>query len=84
MCGGPLQAHHVLSQQHLRRAGMGGRLWDTRNGVAVCESAHTDHTRATRRISVDVLPWAAWEFARECGMEWRLERYYEPSMEVHG
>jgi hypothetical protein len=75
-CEGPLQAHHVISQQALRRRGLDRELWNVRNGVAVCEQAHRRHTLAVERICYDDLPYAAFQFANEHGLAWMIDRYY--------
>ncbi len=75
-CDGPLQGHHVISQQHLRRDGHADVVWDVRIGVGICEAAHTDHTRGTRRIPRDRLPSPVVAFVHDLGLDWRLERYY--------
>lgn len=81
-CVGPVQGHHVITQQSLRKRGLDDRLWDVRNGVGVCERAHARHTKAVQRIPYDRLPQAAIDFAVEAGLDWQLERYYP--REDHG
>lgn len=75
-CEGPLQAHHVVTQQQLRAAGRHDLLWTSRNGMTVCELAHTRHTKAILRIPLDRVPDRAKAFAAEFGFEWILDRYY--------
>ena len=76
-CAGPLQAHHVLSQQHLRKHGLNHLRWETNLGVPICEKGHTKHTQATQRIKFEHLPSHVTRFIEELGFAWYLERYYE-------
>ena len=75
-CEGELQAHHVITQQSLRRRDMANLLWDTRNGFCACEKSHRRHTLAVERIPRWKLPQHAIEFATEIGLDWQIERYY--------
>lgn len=86
----PLEAHHVLEARALKRAvsavvGLTREerdamerklLYDWRNGFAVHRSEHDLHTRAIKRIPLSLLQPRHWAFARELGLEWRLERFY--------
>lgn len=78
-CEGDLQAHHVVTQQHLRKRGLHHVLWNRRIGVTVCERAHRRHHAATERIPLDVLPEEVVAFVRELGLDWYLDRYYGSS-----
>lgn len=86
----PLEAHHVVSQQSIRRyvAGLGlvrvqaverlsALLWDVRNGLAVCRRCHDLHTRAKQRIPRAVLNDDHVAFAAEIGLGRLLDRYYQ-------
>lgn len=75
-CAGPLQAHHVVSQQQLRRRGLHDLLWDVANGATVCEEAHRRHTLAVERIPFDRLPGRCVRFAEAQGLAAILARYY--------
>ncbi len=55
-CSGPLQSHHVLTQQQLRKRGLADDLWDPANGMAVCERSHAAHTSGARRIERSRVP----------------------------
>lgn len=79
-CAGLLQAHHIITQQALKKRGLHGRLWDVRNGMCLCEQSHRRHTLAVERIPFDRLPERAVAFATELGLDWMLERYY-PAIE---
>ena len=78
-CEGDLHAHHVVTQQHLRKRGLTQHAWDRRIGVTVCERGHRRHHAATERICVDFLPAEVVAFVTELGLDWYLERYYQPS-----
>lgn len=75
-CEGVLEAHHVITQQQLRKAGRLDLLWDPRNGATVCELAHRRHTRAIQRIPLRLLPDRCVRFAAEYGFSRLLNRYY--------
>lgn len=78
-CDGDLQAHHVVTQQQLRKAGRHDLLWDPSNGATVCEKAHRRHTLAVARLPYRVLPARCIAFARRHGFEDILSRYYDPA-----
>lgn len=73
---GDLQAHHILTQQQLRKHGLKHLLWDTRNGLPLCDRAHDRHHSAHERIPRDLLPAGALQFAEEVGLMHLIERYY--------
>lgn len=75
-CSGPVQGHHVLTQQALRKRGFEEFLWDKRNRLATCEGAHMRHHTRIRPIPRELLPDSAFEFAAELGLTWLLERVY--------
>lgn len=81
-CEGELQAHHVVTQQHLRKRGLGEWAWDRRIGVTVCELAHCRHHSARERIHVDVLPAEVVKYVESLGLGWYLERYYAHDVET--
>ena len=74
-CEGELQAHHVVTQQHLRKRHL-DCAWDRRIGVTVCERAHRRHHSAHERIPYDSLPTEVVGFVTDLGLDWYLERYY--------
>lgn len=81
MCGRPghCDAHHVLPVKTLKKLGLHEHLWDSRNGLALGRGAchcHEAHENRMRPVPRSKLPEAALEFAREHGLEWRLERLY--------
>lgn len=84
-----MQVHHLISQEAIRRhvaslrleaSRMEGllrrRLWDARNAFACCRICHAQHTVATVRIPLRLVPERAWEFADEMGLTYLLTRYY--------
>ncbi len=75
-CLGPIQGHHLITKQALKKRGLEIHLWDIRNRLAVCERRHDLHTRRIEPISRDLIPPEAWEFADELGLRWWLERFY--------
>lgn len=75
-CEGPLESHHVITQQALRKRGLSHLAWDIRNSFSVCERGHRRHTLAVGRIPRNRLPAEAFEFADEHGLGWMIERYY--------
>ncbi len=76
------QAHHILSQQNLRKHGKEAYLWDTRNGMCLCTDAHRKHDLAVARVPYRFLTAANKDFARDMGMEYLLDRYYPKEEEV--
>jgi hypothetical protein len=57
------QLHHVVYQQHVRRAG--GDLNDPRNLMPVQDDEHERHHNRSRPFSLARLPDAAYEYAAE-------------------
>lgn len=84
MCGavGPIVRHHIVYEQHIRRAGHPELRWDLRNAldVGVTCSCHHDHHWAIRRIPFSLVDEQASEFAIEVlgmlGAACFFERYY--------
>lgn len=76
-CEGDLQAHHVVTQQHLRKRGLSRHAWDRRIGLTVCERGHRRHHSALERIPFNVLPSEVVSFVTELGLDWYLERFYD-------
>jgi hypothetical protein len=75
-CDGPIQAHHVVSQQTLKRRGLETRLWWSDNGIALCRRHHDRHTLATERVPYDCLPTVSVLFAISTHTEDELDRLY--------
>lgn len=66
VCGGDdrLQLHHVVYEQHVRRAG--GNPWDPRDSLTTCTHCHTGHHHGVRsRISLALLRDENYAFAAE-------------------
>ena len=76
LCEPPIQAAHLIPQQTLRKEGFSEHLWDPRNGVGACYRAHRRSDAAVERFPVERIPEAAWQFAEELGLTWKLERLY--------
>lgn len=83
----PLQAHHIVRQQRIRRytraqgwADTDERtlrlLWHTDNGMALRESCHRLHTRQVRKVPYGCLPAAAIAWATQLGLAYELDRQY--------
>ena len=85
-----LEGHHVIPQRliraHVRSLAhtlklpdaeavvlLRRLLWDPRNGVPVHRECHA---RLERRFATIVPSDEAWDFARELGLEWWLEKHY--------
>lgn len=81
---GDLEAHHVVTQQALRRLyeghidddALAAILWDDRNGLAVCGRHHRRHTLAIRRLPITAVPLDAILFATEHQLVHHIDRYY--------
>lgn len=84
MCCGALkvrvEGHHTIKQQTIRREARSRKLdvatwvWDPRNGVPLCERCHSRHSLAVERVPGYLLPIRVWDFARDLGLEWALEK----------
>lgn len=83
VCEDQIEAHHVITQQSLRKHGLKEHRWNTDNGMALCYKAHRRHTLAVERVPYEALPEAAIRFAFEHGLDYQLDRFY-PRMEVLG
>jgi hypothetical protein len=75
-CDGDFEAHHIITQQQLRKRGLSDIAWDVRNGMGLCYRHHRRHTNATERVPYTALPERAHEFAAELGLGWLLDRFY--------
>jgi ribosomal protein S14 len=68
--------HHVVSEQHVRRAG--GDPWDPANRMLLCLICHAAHTAAVWRLRVARIPDAALAFAVDLfGDERRAADYFQ-------
>jgi hypothetical protein len=75
-CEGVLQAHHAITAQSLRKAGLREHLTDPRVGAAVCYRHHRRHHNRAEPLKRAMLPMRVEEFAAEHGLVWLLDRYY--------
>lgn len=80
-CRGPIQGHHVVSKQKLKRLGHTDHLLDKRNRLGVCEHRHEQHTTGHKPIPRWALPASVFEFTEELGLTWYLDRYYPAEQE---
>lgn len=84
-----MDAHHIVEQERIKKyvrslrlpkdaevEVMVRRLWDARNGMAVCKDCHQRHTTSFRLIPREALPESAYVFATEIGLGYALDRYY--------
>jgi hypothetical protein len=76
ICVGPVQGHHAIEKQALKRRGLHRFLDDLRNRVPVCEHRHEQHTSRVKPIPRELLPSSVFEFARELGLTWWLDKHY--------
>lgn len=76
LCEGPLQAHHAITQQQLRKAGLTDSLWDPAVGAAVCYRHHRRHHNRSEPLRRDFLPQRVLDFAAKHGLDWIIDRYY--------
>lgn len=76
-----IQAHHVVDKDYIRRrvSKDPAVVYDPRNGMPVCRRCHEKHTLAVKRLSIRLIPFPAWEFAREHNVEHRIEAHYDPA-----
>lgn len=75
-CDSVMEAHHVITQQALRKRGFADLIWDTWNGLCLCCRHHARHTKAVQRVSYDKLSPKNVAFADALDLGWMLERYY--------
>ncbi len=67
--------HHVVDQQHIRRAGHGENVrWDVRNAMALSQKASDEHHSRKRPILRSELPASVFEFVADYP---EFERYLE-------
>lgn len=83
-CAGPVQGHHIVSKELLKKRRLFAFLMDLRNRLPVCSRRHSQHTTAFKRIPRDVLPAAAFEFADELGLGWYVDKHYPAAVSERG
>lgn len=86
-CDGPLDPHHLVTQQQIKKVvrgidARGFRLNDERNIVPVCRRHHDLYHGCRLRIPREALPAGVEDFAAELGLEWWLERQYGSLVEA--
>lgn len=67
-----LQAHHVVPQQRLRRAGLHALLLDERMGLCLCAWHHQRHTNRRQPVPTALLPAETVDLVEEIGFGWML------------
>lgn len=75
-CDEGREAHHVITQQALRKRGFAELKWDTWNGLCLCCRHHARHTKAVQRVMYERLRPKNIAFANSLELGWMLERYY--------
>jgi hypothetical protein len=75
-CSGPIQGHHIVAKQTLKRRGLILHLLDRRNRLSVCEFRHEQHTTGYKPIPRAVLPASVFDFAAEFNLGWYLDKHY--------
>lgn len=81
-CAGPVQGHHAIDKQALKRRGLHRYLWDLRNRVPVCRHRHEQHTTRVKPIPRELLPASVFEFASELALTWWVDRRYGVAREA--
>lgn len=76
---GPVQGHHVITRNRLKREGLTAHEWDSRNGVGLCERHHMQHHAYRERLPRELLPESAFVFAADLGLGHVLDREYPES-----
>jgi hypothetical protein len=71
-----VEGHHVIAKRHLKARGLHAHLWDTRNGLALCVYHHDRHERWMQRVPYELVPYDAFEFAAELGLDWMIPDDY--------
>lgn len=75
-CDGEVQAHHVITQQQLRKAGLDQYLWTPQNGASLCYRHHRRHHNRVEPVTIAMLPQRCRDFAAKHFLTPLLERYY--------
>jgi hypothetical protein len=84
-----IEAHHIITQQQLKREGFEAWLWDARNGMALCGWHHPRHHNYRQRVPRELLPAGVFAFAAELvsdrhphGLGWILDTEYLERLDV--
>ena len=72
----PINFHHVVAKQRLRRDGRFEVVYHPWNGVLVIDDVHANHETAHRRIRLGELPERCIRFAEEYGYTGYIARFY--------
>lgn len=75
-CSEGWQAHHVVSQQDLRRRSRPDAIWHPSSGMGVCGLAHRQHHSRVRPILHSEIPLVCVEYLTGLGFGPYLERRY--------
>jgi hypothetical protein len=73
---GPIDPHHVVSQQELKKRGLEKWLTCPDNGIGLCRRHHANHETAFARVPRHLLPPSAVAFAERLGLGYYIERFY--------
>lgn len=76
ICQGPVEAHHLIPAQVLRKHGLEAFLMDHRDRVGVCSRRHEQITTAYRPFPVELLPDSFFEFAADTGLMWWVDKHF--------
>lgn len=81
VCGarGPLDAHHIVRAQTMRRHGLTlDEIYHPLAGIAVCRACHSRHHAFVARMPRGVVPPESVEFLVAVGLGAALDREYPP------
>jgi hypothetical protein len=76
VCGGRLEAMHVVPKQTLRRRNLGHLRFDPINGIAGCTRIHARHDLRVQLIPRALLPQRCIDWAATHGLSDALDRHW--------
>ncbi len=85
VCGtrGPLDAHHVIRAQTMKRHGLPPEtVYHPLAGIPACRTCHSRHHAWVARIPRALVPAASVRFLTDLGLEADLDREYPPAAEA--